>query len=761
MEMSLKGRQGEEGEIKMFRNIGSVAANIAIAVMAMATVMQPVAAHNTNQDANQETDPDIGRDYVLEEIIVSAQKREESLQDVAIAISAFGADTLEKINAVSVADIVRRTPNFNMTQFNLGEPQFNIRGVGSTSDSASSDPTVPVFVDDVYMARPGSGIFDFFDLERVEVLRGPQGTLYGRNTSGGAVNVITKKPSPDTYSKYFLSYGNYNSVQGKAIVNGPLSDTLDAKLSLSYRSHDGYSENIVTGAELMDAENFSARLQFMYKPRDRTRFLLSANWSKDDNGGNARVPFPSLPPLDAFINQQFPPGTSVRTSYADPDSFQKRDMVGIMGRLEHEADYGIWTSITAYHETDYSWFEDLGGVQFGIPETPWVLFNDDMAEEKAGQFSQEVRLASLSDSPVKWVAGLYFFTESVDRSEQFITEAAVIFPPALGGDVSFIQDAKADSYAAFAETTYPLTEQFQITAGLRYTYDKKSIRQMTRDNDGSDPVPGIPLLSAPFDVRAEDSWDALTGKISLEYKSDNSLYYATVSRGYKSGIFPGQPNDPVVAATSQPPERVWNYEVGLKSDLFDKRLRLNMAAFLLDYDNLQLFRLNEALRLVTFSGVARNYGVEMDFAALITESLEIGGNGAWLQTNLENTSLDLFAGSDLTRAPSWSWNVYASWSRQVEGGEIDFRLGYQWRDHYIFDFTVEGADPSPATFIPALGLLDGRVAYSFADNRYEIAVWGKNITNETWQNHVIGFVGSGFSLFGPPRTFGVSLTAHF
>ncbi|GHF17547.1 TonB-dependent receptor [Kordiimonas sediminis] len=699
--------------------------------------------------------------FSLEEITVTAQKRAESIQDVAIAISAFNGNDLDKINAVDVTDVVSRTPNFNMTQFNLGEPQFTIRGVGSSSDSAASDPTVPVFVDEVYNARPGSGAFDFFDLERVEVLRGPQGTLYGRNTSGGAVNIITKKPSQEAYSKVFLSYGNYDSMQAKAVFNGGLTETVAAKLSLAYRKHDGYSENILTGDELMDAENFSARLQFMFEPSDTTSLLISTDYSKDDNGGNARVPFPSLAPLDAFIKLQFPDGTSIRKSYANPDSFQKRDMGGIMAKYEQEMDWATLTSISAYRETDYSWFEDLGGLEFGNPEKPWVLKNDDYADEKASQFSQELRLSSKPEEMVKWVAGLYYFTESVDRTERFVTEAAVIFPPVLGGDVSFLQDVKTHSYAAFAETTYPISENFQITGGLRYTHDKKSVNQVTTDNDGSDPVPGLPLLAAPFDVSASDSWDALTGKISLEYKSDNVLYYGTVSRGYKSGMFPSQPNDPVVAVTAQPPERLWNYEIGIKSDLMDKRVRLNVAAFLMDYSNLQLFQLTPELRLQTFSGTAKNYGAEVELAAAVTPELEIGANGSYLHTNLKETSIGMFAGSDLSVSPTWSYNLYVDWSRQLDGGEISVRADYQWRDEYNRGFTPEGGQPPAESNIPSLGLLDARIAYAFKENQYEVALWGKNLTNKDYQTHVIPFVGSGFSLFGPPRTYGVSFTAHF
>ncbi len=235
---------------------------------------------------------EVDRTSGLEEIIVTAQKRAESAQDVPIALTVFDSSVLARANITRIEEIVMRTPNFTMMRVNVGEPQFYIRGVGSNSDSAAGDPTVGVFQDEIYVGRISGAAFDVFDMERVEVLRGPQGTLFGRNTSGGAVNFIPKRPEQDFYASAELSYGNYDAIDGRLVVNGGLTDSLAGRLSLSRRERSGFSENITTGADLDDEDNWSVRGQLLFTPSDSSRLLLGYDYVTDDSEGNARVPFP-------------------------------------------------------------------------------------------------------------------------------------------------------------------------------------------------------------------------------------------------------------------------------------------------------------------------------------------------------------------------------------------------------------------------------------------------------------------------------------
>ena len=709
----------------------------------------------------------------LEEVIVTAQKRAESAQDVPIALTVFDSTALARANITRIEEIVMRTPNFTMMRVNVGEPQFYIRGVGSNSDSAAGDPTVGIFQDEIYVGRVSGAAFDIFDMERVEVLRGPQGTLFGRNTSGGAVNFIPNRPEQDFYSSAYLSYGNYDAVDGRLVVNGGLTDSIAGRLSLSHRESSGFSENITTGADLDDEDNWSVRGQLLYTPSDSSRLLLGYDYVKDDTQGHARVPFPvfdtgqvgaannlALRALRAI----WPAGSDVRKAYSVPESFQERQINGVTARYENDASYGTWTVLGGWRKVELDWLEDLDGLKpFGFPPvTPpfpqpygWVLKNRDETAEDAEQYSLEVRLASPADARVFWVAGLYFFTESVERTESFLTRFSLL--AAAGGDVTFVQDVDSDSYAAFGQVTYPFTDRFSTSLGLRYTQDEKEARQIGRNNDPSDLTPGIPLYPGqPYDVTADDSWDSVTGRLSVDYRTaSGQLLYASASKGFKSGIFPSQNNVVQNVGVATPAEEVWSYEIGAKTEWFDRTLRVNLALFHMDYQDLQLFRLDGALRLVTFTEDTVNEGAELEILAAPAEGLEFGINAAYLKAEVDGGLND---GGQLPRAPEYTLGAFAEYSWPVAGGGLLVRGEFKWTDDYRTEIPYYNDVPNwRITEIPSYALLDARAAYQLESRNLEFSVWGKNLTDEQYPLHVIPFLGNGFSIFAPPRTFGVSV----
>jgi iron complex outermembrane receptor protein len=708
----------------------------------------------------------------LEEIVVTAQKRVESAQDVPIALTVFDASTIERANIDRIEDIALRTPNFTMQRFNIAEPQFYIRGVGSNSDSAAGDPTVGVFQDEIYVGRVSGAAFDVFDMERVEVLRGPQGTLYGRNTSGGAINFIPNRPTQDLFGSAELSYGNYDSIEARGVLNGGITDSLAGRLSVSHREHGGYSENITTGAELDTEDNWSARAQLLFAPSDATRFLLAYDYVTDDTEGNARVPFPvfdsgqvgaanSLALLS--LRRIWPASSDLRKAYSVPESFQERDINGVTARFEHDASYGSWTVLGGWRKVEMSWYEDLDGLKpYGNVSPPlpppagWVLQNRDIADEDAEQYSAELRLTSRADSNLFWVAGLYYFTEEVQREEQFITKFSIL--PIAGGDVTFLQDANSDSYAAYGQLTYPFTDSLSVTAGLRYTQDEKDVRQIGRNNDPTDAVPGIPLFPGqPYDISADDSWDSTTGKIGIDYRTGaGHLLYASASKGFKSGIFPSQNNVVQNVGVATDPEEVWSYEVGAKTEWLENTLRVNLAVFLMDYKDLQLFRLDPQLRLVTFTEDTKNQGVELEIAAAPVEGLTFGLSTAYLDAKVDGGLND---GGQLPRSPEWTFGGYGEYMWPFAGGSMALRADFKWTDDFRTEIPYYNDKPNwRVTEIPSYGLLNARLAYVSPNGKLEIAAWGKNLTDEIYAVHVIPFLGNGFSVFGPPRTYGVSLS---
>jgi iron complex outermembrane recepter protein len=710
----------------------------------------------------------------LEEIIVTAQKRAESAQDVPIALSVFDSGTLERANIRRIEEIVMRTPNFTMMRVNVGEPQFYIRGVGSNSDSAAGDPTVGVFQDEIYIGRISGAAFDVFDMERVEVLRGPQGTLFGRNTSGGAVNFIPNRPDQEFYAGAELGFGNYGSQLGRLVLNGGLTDTISGRLSVSHRSHDGYSENITTGDDLDDEDNWSARAQLLFALGESSRLLLAYDYVTDDTAGNARVPFPVFDTGQvgaannlsiAALRRIWPAGSDLRKSYSVAESFQERDINGLTVRFENDASYGSWTLLGGWRKVELGWYEDLDGLKpFGFPPvTPpfpepygWVLQNRDVADEDAEQLSLEARLASPTDSRLQWVAGLYWFTEEVNREESFLTQFSLL--AAAGGDVTFIQDVDSTTYAAFGQLTYPVTDQLSVTAGLRYSHDEKEADQAGRNNDPTDATPGIPLFPGqPYDVTADDSWDSTTGRLGLDYRTGaGNLLYASVSKGFKSGIFPSQNNVVQNVGKATPPEEVWSYEIGAKTQWFADTLRVNLALFYMDYQDLQLFRLDPQLRLVTFTEDTVNYGAELEVVAAPADGLEVGLNFAHLKAEVDGGLND---GGQLPRAPEYTFGGFGQYSWAVTGGSLSLRADFKWTDDYRTEIPYyNDAANWRVTEIESFALLDARAAYTLDSMNLEFAVWGKNLTDETYPTHIIPFLGNGFSIFAPPRTYGVTVS---
>ena len=475
----------------------------------------------------------------LDDIIVTAQRREQSLQDVPIAITAFNAETLERTAATGIQDVAAKAPGVTLTQFNIGEPQLYIRGVGTTSDSAASDPSIGVSIDEVSIGRSGGSSLAFLDIERVEVLRGPQGTLYGRNASGGALNVYTRKPQMEDTTMALLRYGSFNEWGGEAVINRMMGESSAARLAVRVNSNDGYAENFPSGRGLEGGSQFGARLS-LSTDSGPWSLLGQVDVSRDRMDGHARIPVTASGTAPAFVTliNTLRTGLDVRQSFSSADNYQDRDNWGALVRVGYEAEAFDVVSLTSYRDNQYSWRDNLGGLPF--PNFPLMV--DDRAVEDASQFSQEFRLVSKPDSPVSWVAGIYYFSEDVDRSERFVVQAALpIAPPSFGGDTTFNQTAANTSYAAFGQATIPFANIWELTVGARWTHDERKIHQVALDNDlGLNPPVGIPLgpTGSPYNVRADAEFEEPTWKIALAVEPfDNVRLYASYDRGYKAGSF--------------------------------------------------------------------------------------------------------------------------------------------------------------------------------------------------------------------------------
>jgi len=729
--------------------------------------------------------------FSLEEIVVTAQKRAENLQDTPLAITAMSGDMLDQLSINEVNEVAMRTPGFTMTRYNMAQPQLYIRGIGSTDDSAFGDQSVGIFIDEVYIGRAGGSDFDLMDLERIEVLRGPQGTLYGKNVAGGAINIITRKPSEETQVRLRGTYGNLDRYELRGLVNGALSETVNGKLSLSKVERDGHSVSSIDGAKLGDENNFSMRGQLLFTPNEDLEILVTGDYSRDRLAGNSRDCFG-----DQFIFfPWFVPGTPHGASVCSPDprvnektvnGFQNRDIWGLSANISYQTAIGELTSISAYRESEFDYQEDFDGSDANL-----VINNVD---EKAHQFSQEIRLGDVSeDGRLKWVVGLYYFTETVSRLDNndfsgndtavFATPSPVPglswgqFLPLIGQpgwgqqpfNFFFDQHNVTKSYAAFGQGTYDLTEKFSLTVGARYTHESK-------DADinayGFDPTGGF--LADAYDVSPNKSWDSFIPKASLDYRiTEDVMVYASYSQGFKSGGFNGSAASEAAALQGFDPEKAKQWEVGLKSMFLDNRVRLNLTAFHIDYTDLQIFKLvNGSTLVIENAADARSRGFEAELTAAVTENLTLTANYAYLDTSYKNYITDKgedYSGNSLTRSPKNSFNIgFSNVTDLADWGILTVAGNWSYRDEIFFNAdNARLADGRPWVGDESRSLLDAHVALEFLDSGVEVKVWGKNLTDATYRVH--GIDGSGpFSLsqnaavvYGLPRTYGVTLTWAF
>ncbi|MGD2129127.1 MAG: TonB-dependent receptor [Lysobacterales bacterium] len=748
----------------------------------------------------------------LEEVIVTAEKRAQSIQDVPLSVAAISGDDVVVGKVTGLNDIAFETPGLTFNQFNVGEPRIYIRGIGNSSDSAASDPAVGVFLDEVYIGRTGGIGFDLFDLERIEILRGPQGTLYGKNTNGGAINIVTSRPSQERQTKFSLSLGNYNMKHVQALVNGGLSDTIAGKFVVSWKQRDGFGRNVITdgeiktlgslanspiigpsigaagsGDKLDDAENLSLRGQLLFDISERTTLLLGADYSKDQSNGSCRHLQhldQAIQGLGAFwlLGMSEAYKEDDRNCATQFDTEQEREITGAMARLQSDFDWATLTSITAWRKSDYTLVDDLTGLPLndldapsppGLPfplSLPGVFTTPenviDGSDEEASQFSQEFRLTGTTGN-FDWVAGAFYMKEDVERSEEFYTQYSTLLQ-FLGlapiGDVLFTQDNTTTSKALYGQADWHFTDQWTFTYGLRWSDDKKEILQNAIDLLGTGFPTGVPLIlpEFPAPVSASKSWSEVTNKFSLSYQpNDGLMFYATWAEGFKSGAFPSQTNTPTVAGLSVDPEIVTNREVGMKSTFWGNRAQFNVTYYDMDYDDLQVFELNSSLLLVLGSAQAESKGLDVEFNLLATDALRISTSYNYSDakyTDFINASGVDVSGNDMIFAPDSAFAINADYTFELgDAGSLLFNVDYNWKDDYFTD-----ARNFEKTRQEAVGFLGARAGWTSRDGAWMVTLWGKNLTDEQQiANQIVDPTAITSDMYMPPRTYGVTVTAVF
>jgi len=679
----------------------------------------------------------------LEEVVVTARKRTESLQEVPISVSVLTNVTMEKIGAHKVRDLEYVVPNLVFSGFWDTQASIAIRGVGDFTRNMGYEMRVGVYVDGIFAGRSGSANQELLDIERVEVLRGPQGTLFGKNTIAGAISLTTAKPDEKFGGYIDAEYGNYNLVTVKGSVNVPLiTDKLYSKVSLIRRTRDGYVKNFFKGQK--DAASLDyviARAQFRAILGDKTEANLTLDYKDDSHEAYLGEPNVGIGFDEAPKPQQL---NTWLTPLNSSDAFSASLVVD----HDFSSGYSI-TSLTSYRNTDAlaRWEENHSSLRLFD-----VTFGDDDT-----QFSQELRLSSPQGERLSYVAGLYYWHQKAETNRLAVSGSDLI--PGVTLRVPQSGDVVTDSYAAFVHGDYQLTDDLSVTGGIRYTRVKKDLNYTQL---------GVPLFIDFVNFKDHYSEDAWTPSIGLSYQiDDEKLIYATVSRGFKSG---GWNADYVVTTDiGFNPEYATSYEIGAKTEWLDKRLRLNVAGFITKYSDYQVFQFvpvvgGGLIFSLTNAGKATTKGVEIELTAEPINDLILSANFGYTDATFDEfkngggAGID-FDGNRLPLSPKTTLSL---------GAEYHFQVSDNLGSYIRADYSYRGGmyhnpnNVKPEFYTAGYGLLSARVAVTLPIQGLEVALWGKNLTDKIYDvNKWVTFLGTSASQYGPPRMYGVELRYSF
>ena len=728
-------------------------------------------------------------DRLLEEVLVTATHRTENMQDIPISVTAISGADMERADIFDPTTIALRVPNMTYGEFAPGQAIISLRGVSSADDGAGLDNSIALFLDGVYIGRSAAINFDMFDLDRIEVLRGPQGTLFGRNAIGGAINAVTSKPTDELVVKLGATVGNEGILRYRGLVSGPLSENLAGKISFTHREHDGFVRNVVLNKDIQSEDQTSIRGQLRFNT-EASEWLLSGDYMEDDRDDMGRTPVVNRAPLLQILAANGGGGDWETAISRDGFSYREASGISLQGDIEFAR--GVLTTITAVRNANTDWEMPSVGAPLGAIGLPFDEVIDDIVED-IDTFSQELRWTSMLEGDFQYTAGLYYLNEETDRTEIFrITKAGTYSDPSNPflltdpGSQSIIGNEYArtanetDSYAAYLDMTWQPNDRWSFSLGGRYTVDKKDYTAVSvncalvKANDPSivgtqfenwaecDGQGGsLSIIAEAFEVNPSDKWSDFSPKLAAQFfPSDGLMFFGTISKGFKSGGFAGSQGIESVASDPVDPETVWNYEIGMKGDFFNRSLRLNITGFYMDYQDLQIVRFGPVAGsdfgtfITTNIGSADIYGLETEFTWLVTENFQFSGHLALLDTEANDliiNGIDL-SGTDLRQAPEMSYNIQADYFLPTSIGSWNFHLEFSHVDEQLNDYLFT------ATVIEEQDLLDARIGWTSTDGQWEVALWGKNLTNEGYFAHTY-VIGPGvIGVWGPPKTYGVSTT---
>lgn len=687
----------------------------------------------------------------LGDIVVTAQKRSQTLLSIPVAATAATGEMLAQKGVATLIDLPAIAPSLNVTSaYGNTSPEMTLRGVGAASFDKNVETAVATYVDEVVLNMSTSKLGQLFDLQRVEVLRGPQGTLYGKNSTGGAINFVTTRPDGSTGANGSLTIARFGTYDVSLGAQTALTDTLSVRASGVRRYSDGYSFNTLTGKRLNDANDWAGRLGLRYEDAGVDAYLkvffdrsttngvayypqgVNADGSPRPNGSNRLTGYE--PPADIDVVAASPTPSKVRNHGAT---------------LNLDIDLGgvTLTSVSGYLKSKADYRFDTDGSPFDLVDVNHLSNGE--------QFSQEIRLASPDGGDLTWIVGAaYFYQKQLGG----LVANFPIFGRTTPLDQRF--DERTNSYSAFFDGTYRFSDQFELFAGARVTSDHKKIRQTGKGNF-------VAAVPPTFDQSDSASWTKPSYRVGVNFKpAEGTLIYASYNRGYRSGEYDvGFITNAAQIATPVNPEYVDSYETGLKTSAFDNRLRLSTAAFYTVYRDQQLSitppggiccsRVN--------AGKARVFGIEVEGFARFTDNFDLNFSGTLLDSKyleFRPSATQDFSGAPLGRAPKYQLRLAPEYRYPIASGEFFLSPEVQFTGKQRTQTVVDayGQDIQGEYTI-----VNGQLGYRDAGGQFSAFFFVKNATNKRFMTYFanVGATAINQVFYAPPRTFGVTLTGNF
>jgi iron complex outermembrane recepter protein len=746
-----------------------------------AIVLLPAALAGTQAIAQESAPQPEG----IEEVLVTATRRVETEQKVPVSLTALSGDQLDELGVSQTRSLVAFAPNLaQQGSFGRTAPAFFIRGIGSTQFNPNANSKVGVYVDDVYLSSPAVHGAQLFDVERIEVARGPQGYLFGQNTTGGLIRAITRKPvvGEGFTGEGEISLGRYDERMVDAALGGGIGSTAAWRVAANLTERAGISHNSFLNQDDSKTDALAWRAQLLAKPSDAVDILINVHGSDDDS---QLTPYKQVGLVDPLTGGPCPnPGLGTGCTdffgYADstdfhdgqwdvPDQKASVQADGASVAIDWMTDAFTLSSISAYEHNESFINEDTDSSPLDVVHGEYVA--------QPSQYSQELRLTSNDAGRVRWLGGLYYFHERFEGTVHF---AARGFGPGVFTGVGTTLEGAGqqatmdtDSYAAFGTVDYGFTDSTRLSVGLRFTHETKDLHYAAYITDATDvppdwvlhvgDVPAIALFQT-IELAEKKDWNDVSGRISLDHQfSDDVLGYASIARGFNSGNFNGGALFDQSEATLVDPETLLSYELGVKSQLANDRVRINAGLFYYDFTDQQVFILASGgggtpFQQLSNAAASSLYGAEVELLAKPVRGLFLQAGAGYTHSRFDEFDSPLggdLSGNRLPTAPKLNLNLVARYEWPALGGTLAVQGDTKYNSQQFFSVNND-----PLLQQDAYWLSDARVSYTSANDRLTVSLWERNVSDENYLVAAFDVAAFGFDQWvpGDPRSYGLSVS---